>query len=443
MAPEEWRDNFRTVSCSVMEGTSGAKDGNMFARIFLFTCLICCCNPSSLRAEGGLSNLVCGATDEAYNSLNYSYTNNNDASLEDTVPNTLSVRSFDHPTLARDKGITPVGRIELMSQIAGQKCLSWCTGFIVGPMQIATAYHCIPTAADNLMRARIRFGFEEAAEGIRAGEIFELDLPKRSVEVVRIKSGKEAKSIERNPDFNSDLDWSIIAVKSGQADPAIRYGSVPLRLREPAEGDGLIIVHHPLGAPKRWSGTCAVGSVSSGYFLNHNCTTDGGSSGAPIFHANTGQLIGIHTRVAGGVRMAAVLAQSLTLQRLRPDGFWKGPPFEVLRGAFVYLGKDSAIETSAHKPKEGDAPFGQPILIWMRDGNPISSTIAPVLESVIARASAPTIGNIYGHELATLEKGMLVRIQDYRKLRYKDDNFYWGRIENVACGTASICKKGS
>lgn len=67
--------------------------------------------------------------------------------------------------------------------------------------------------------------------------------------------------------------------------------ALPLSLNDP-----LIIFHHPQGEPLRYSVDDCFPASTRGIYLSHRCDTLQGSSGAPIFNARTGSLVGFHNR---------------------------------------------------------------------------------------------------------------------------------------------------
>lgn len=94
------------------------------------------------------------------------------------------------------------------------------------------------------------------------------------------------------------LDFAILEVRPvtslGRVRP-VRISSVPI-----SDGDPLWIVQHPLAMPKQISNCTVVSARSAGWRpesgqvdFTHQCDTEAGSSGAPVFNSQ-GELVGIH-----------------------------------------------------------------------------------------------------------------------------------------------------
>jgi hypothetical protein len=95
------------------------------------------------------------------------------------------------------------------------------------------------------------------------------------------------------------LDFALLRVApinwTGPVRPAVLA-------RAPASlGQKLYVIHHPLGLRKQYSGSCSVQDASFKNWRDpatktdfvHDCDTEGGSSGAPVFNGND-QVIGLH-----------------------------------------------------------------------------------------------------------------------------------------------------
>jgi hypothetical protein len=98
------------------------------------------------------------------------------------------------------------------------------------------------------------------------------------------------------------LDYAVVRLSpligsgsaAGQAEP-VRFAR-----GRPANGDGLVIIHHAVCKPKLVSASCPVAEASFAGWqgsekteFTHRCDTEGGSSGAPVFN-ESGALVGLH-----------------------------------------------------------------------------------------------------------------------------------------------------
>jgi hypothetical protein len=99
-----------------------------------------------------------------------------------------------------------------------------------------------------------------------------------------------------------------------------------------------------------------------------------------------------------------------------------------LAGTCIFLGKKSALTTK----KVADAPFGQDVLRWVSDGNPLEGRglIKPQID-VNIRAICPTVGNNYGVSRGVLHPGEGARFDRVEALNYANDIFYWGHVVEV------------
>jgi len=156
------------------------------------------------------------------------------------------------------------------------KVRSWhCTAAIISPDYIMTNNHCLPQDGlkerDNsiyrIRSAHLRLGFENIEQ---LGERF-------SVDPIPVETDK-------------NLDYSIARV---QGNPAKKYGSIPLTIRNPKRGERLFIIHHPDGMPKQISKNCGFKGIYDNTLM-HYCDTLGGSSGSPIFSDEDFSLVGLH-----------------------------------------------------------------------------------------------------------------------------------------------------
>jgi len=103
----------------------------------------------------------------------------------------------------------------------------------------------------------------------------------------------------RNRPLAQERDFALLEIapieSSGVARPAV------LSAASLAKDDPLTIIPHPLYLQKQITRNCGVVSEkfpewatqTPGIDFSHNCDTEGGSSGAPVFNS-AGQLVGLH-----------------------------------------------------------------------------------------------------------------------------------------------------
>jgi S1-C subfamily serine protease len=95
------------------------------------------------------------------------------------------------------------------------------------------------------------------------------------------------------------LDFAVLRVR-----PLGRPAPVPVATLAnwmPTRGDSIYTIHHPLGMRKTYSGGCSVKTVPFANWKDpaqltdfvHDCDTESGSSGAPLFN-KAGEVVGIH-----------------------------------------------------------------------------------------------------------------------------------------------------
>jgi hypothetical protein len=95
------------------------------------------------------------------------------------------------------------------------------------------------------------------------------------------------------------LDFAVLRVRPLGATAPISVGILADWI--PAQGDSLYTIHHPLGMRKTYSGACGVKAVcfpnrkqpTRKTDFTHDCDTEPGSSGAPVFD-KYGEIVGVH-----------------------------------------------------------------------------------------------------------------------------------------------------
>ena len=158
-----------------------------------------------------------------------------------------------------------------------QPTLGSCSGFLVGPDLLATAGHCVRTAAECADTVAI-FDFEMPAAADRP-----YVLP--SSEVYFCAQVLSARDRGRD-------DFSVMRL-----DRPVR-GHMPLCVRRegrPKLGTKVMLIGHPFSLPKKVAGGAQVKRLDRKYFES-NIDSIGGSSGSPVFDARTFVVEGVFVR---------------------------------------------------------------------------------------------------------------------------------------------------
>lgn len=175
--------------------------------------------------------------------------------------------------------------------------VSWtCSGVMVARDLFLTNWHCgAPrfTGGDDPNTPAKPFpeaGYwdEFIVRDILVDTSWDTDLLSRDFVVVR--DGVLAQS--------SELDFAILEVKPITSAGKVR--PVQISLTPISQKDQLWIIQHPLALQKRISSCEVINPETQGWHatsglvdFTHQCDTEGGSSGAPVFNSK-GQLVGIH-----------------------------------------------------------------------------------------------------------------------------------------------------
>lgn len=153
-----------------------------------------------------------------------------------------------------------------------------CTGFLVGNQnRLLTNNHCISTAAEAAS-ATVSFNFEDDERGLaRTARNFSV------TSVVATDAG---------------LDYSLLQLSGN---PQATYGSLPVDSRAIVNNETINIIQHPGGRRKLVSETgCTVTdpTINTDEF-RHECDTEGGSSGSPVFDTDL-EVVGLHHASSSG-----------------------------------------------------------------------------------------------------------------------------------------------
>jgi V8-like Glu-specific endopeptidase len=180
-----------------------------------------------------------------------------------------------------------------------------CSGFLISPNVLLTNFHCLKDSNAYLATAQQR---KPSCSDIEMQ--FDFDREPASSASVR------AQCLEVL-DADEGLDYAAL-----ELDPsAITVGGLPrgyLRLAKqaPSSRSAAVVIHHPAGLAKKLS-FCSAFATNEVGLLEHDCSTTGGSSGAPVL-ATDGSVIGLH--------FAGAFAESMTVREIN-DAIAEGKVF--------------------------------------------------------------------------------------------------------------------
>jgi hypothetical protein len=183
--------------------------------------------------------------------------------------------AFDLATTSYAAEFDLCGNEPFVSQPLG----CFCTGFLVGPDVVATAGHCVKSAAD-LATLRFVFGFrmkdaQTANTSFAAEDVYE---------------GKE---IIGRQMVGDGPDWALVRLKRTVV------GRVPVTVRTKgkiANRQSVFVIGHPNGLPAKYAPKAKVRDNTPGPFFVANLDTYGGNSGSPVFGASSYRVEGILVR---------------------------------------------------------------------------------------------------------------------------------------------------
>lgn len=162
---------------------------------------------------------------------------------------------------------------------ASQPLGCFCSGFLVGKDVIATAGHCVKSAAD-LAKIRFVFGFR-MLDSTTARTVFP---------AADVYSGA---SIIGRRMVGDGPDWALVRLDR------LVMNRRPVTVRTAgkiASGQSLFVIGHPNGLPAKFAPGAKVRDNSPVPFFVANLDTYGGNSGSPVFNRTTLQVEGILVR---------------------------------------------------------------------------------------------------------------------------------------------------
>ncbi len=179
-----------------------------------------------------------------------------------------------------------------------------CSGVLIAENQIATASHCVLGESDQEFLKRFRWVFQyHHAETIDPQNIYRaISIEVKMLEHVRIFESPELKIIneERKKmgfsplaadqmDFNPYRDITIIKLDR----PVVGIPPTSIDFGPKEVGSRITMVGHPMGLSKKITRNGKIVRRIGDHYLTTTLDSVKGSSGGPVFNAETGALIGL------------------------------------------------------------------------------------------------------------------------------------------------------
>ena len=182
----------------------------------------------------------------------------------------MNIRDIDQKDIRRQSA-SPVADLGLKKLIIAR---SRCTGFLINEDTLMTNEHCVPRSS----RAR----------GLVASFRYETGLPNEN---------KQTFECSEYIGSNKGLDYALVRCKGK---PGLRFGHVTLTREDVLHDEEIYVVHQNCDFEKvprcAWIKKLSPGVAQdyTGAEVAHTADTLGGSSGAPMFHALTHEVVGLH-----------------------------------------------------------------------------------------------------------------------------------------------------
>ena len=188
---------------------------------------------------------------------------------------------------------TPVGKLIITTN----RGIYNCTAFLISPPYLMTNEHCVSSRIYDVKKKKwimrqitkvhVEMNYVDPSDRSYVKDFF----------------------VQMPPlEMNATLDYAILKV---EGNPAAEFGYLSLSISKPQEKTPLWIIGHPRGLAKQISRVhCRVLPYSKPHIrsLHHTCPAVPGSSGSPVFDANTSQVIALNYAGLGGTNFKIGLA---------------------------------------------------------------------------------------------------------------------------------------
>ncbi len=190
-----------------------------------------------------------------------------------------------------------------IESVTGARLKPIGTGFLVGPDLVLTNHHVIEPMLTGGSTAQCRFDYLTDAAGIEVRRGVEAPLAADWHVISRPHDCADVSLDDTALPAPDNLDFALMRLATPVGDTA-RQGDLgpdnPARgwiaidpLLTAVQGDDLFILQHPLGAPLKLGIGRVTKDKGQGLRLQHDVTTEPGSSGSPVFNRHL-SLVALH-----------------------------------------------------------------------------------------------------------------------------------------------------